>query len=299
MITELTKEQEALMEEVVEGAIKNANGGDTSFDKEGIEKFFAFIYKLADLKAPKVVIVESPTAAIEFAEKNGVKVEKIDGLGIGYDSGWTSFYMFFEKIGVDFSDIPEWAEWKKLMDIGLYGCLLFENVAIGVIRPALVKTTESGHLHNESGPAVAWKDGTCQYFLNGINVPKWLIETDAGKIDPMLAFNEKNVDVQREIIRKIGAERMLNGSGAKTIDTFVDSHTNGGNEYQLKKLVVGSISRKYLYFEHASMPGVFYAQPVPSTIERAIHARAWILGMDDPQGKTDAEIKESLPEFVS
>jgi hypothetical protein len=64
-----------------------------------------------------------------------------------------------------------------------------------------------------------------------------------------------------------------------------------------------NIRRKYLYYEHASLPGVFYAKPVPPEIKKAIHARAWILSLKDDlkdiQAMTDEEIMETLPEVVS
>ena len=126
--------------------------------------------------------------------------------------------------------------------------------------------------------------------------------TDAGRIDPRLALEEKNVDVQREIIRKVGIERMLKVSNAELIDTFIDSHTKGGNEYKLMRMKIGQIDRKYLYFEHASLPGVWYAQPVHPSINKALHARAWILGIDEaeklPKIK-DAKLIAMLPKVVS
>lgn len=153
-------------------------------------------------------------------------------------------------------------------------------------------------LHNEKGAAVLYKDGYSFYSLNGIKVPEWLVMTDSGKIDPQLALTEKNVDVQREIIRKVGAERMLKACNAKTLDIFVDTHTKGGNEYKLMQMKIGNIDRKYLYFEHASFPGVFYAQPVHPDLKTALHARAWILGIGEVKEleiKSDQEIKECLP----
>lgn len=122
--------------------------------------------------------------------------------------------------------------------------------------------------------------------------------TDAGKIDPMLALNEKNVDVQREIIRKIGAERMLKAVGAKTVDTFVDCHTKGGNVYELKSFLLGRSAESTFTTNTPRFLDTGMHRPSPNT-KRAIHARAWILGMDSPEQKTDEEIRAFLPEVVS
>lgn len=298
-IESLTPDQEASMDAIADAAIKNAIGGDCSYDEPGIREFFNFIYELADLKKPeRVIICKSPTEALGLCSDD---VKEIDRFGIGYDSGWTSFYKFMESIGVDFSDIPEWAKWKKVLDIGLFGSILFDDTAIAIIRPKEVHTRGDGSLHNEKGPAVLWSDGTCAYFLNGVSVPRWLVDTDSGRIDPKLALTEKNVDVQREIIRKVGAERMLKAADAKTLDVFVDSHTGCGNEYKLMEMVVGSIRRKYLFFEHASIPNTHFAQPVHPSLKSALRARAWMLNLEIEEMKnmTDDEVRAYLPVNVS
>jgi len=159
-----------------------------------------------------------------------------------------------------------------------------------------------GQLHNEKGKSISWPDGWGIYSLNGVTVPEWLVTTDSGKIDPQKVLTENNVDVQREIIRKVGAERMLKACNAKTLDVFTDRHTKGGNEYKLMEMEIGRIKRKYLYFEHASLPGVWYAQPVMPDLKRAIHARAWMLGIGEPkemEKKLDEEILSLLPQEVS
>ena len=165
-----------------------------------------------------------------------------------------------------------------------------------------MKKNTAGQLHCSNGPAAKWPSGEEYWFLNGIQVSAWVVKTDAGKIDAKKAIEEKNVDVQREIIRKIGAERMLKALDAKPIDTFTDSHTKGGNEYKLMEMKIGNINRKYLYFEHASVPGLWYAQPIPPTIKKALHGRAWILGIgevDELEKSSDEKILAHLPVQVS
>jgi hypothetical protein len=112
--------------------------------------------------------------------------------------------------------------------------------------------------------------------------------------------------VQREIIRKIGAEKMLKACNAETIDTFIDQHTGQGNEYRLMKMNIGSqINRRYLVFNHASVPGIVYAKPVPPECTKALHARAWILSMVERDSLSninvaqEAEIIANLPQVVS
>ena len=199
--------------------------------------------------------------------------------------------------------LPVWEKYQAWEDAAKYGGfrVMHQEFCLVSDFPEVLKVNSQNRPHCENGPSHRWRDGFEIYHLNGIRVPKWLVMTDAGKIDPQLALTEKNVDVQREIIRKIGAERMLKATNAKVLDVFIDRHTNGGNEYKLMEMEVGQIKRKYLYYEHASLPGVWYAKPVPPETKRAIHARAWILRneLEDLEIMSDEEIMDLLPEVVS
>lgn len=217
---------------------------------------------------------------------------------LGGNSGWTAWTDYFERIGIKVDD--KFKPWKEWMQSGVFMSIYLKGFAIVCPRPKLIKKDANGRLHNDAGPAAEW-EGEQYWFIHGIRVPKWLVTTEAGKIDPQLALTEKNVDVQREIIRKVGAERMLKACNAETLDVFVDKHTKGGNEYKLMRMKVGEIDRKYLYFEHASLPGVWYAQPVEPNLKRALHARAWMLGgeVKDLERMSDEKILNNLPVNVS
>ena len=216
---------------------------------------------------------------------------------------WAGFLSYAEGMrdviglkGLDCWD--KYDAWERAAKYGGFR-VLHEKFCLVSEFPEVLKVDTNRRPHCETGPSHRWKDGFEIYHLNGILVPKWLVMTDAGKIDPKLALTEKNVDVQREIIRKVGAERMLKACNAKTLDAFVDRHTKGGNDYRLMEMSIGdNIRRKYLYFEHASFPGVWYAQPVHPDLKRAIHARAWMLSIGevkDLEKMSDDEIRDCLP----
>ena len=158
-------------------------------------------------------------------------------------------------------------------------------------------------LHNEKGIALKYSDGWGLYVLNGISVPHWLVTTPAEKIDPTLALKETNADVQREIIRKIGAERMLKACDAKTLDSWDDPKT--GFNYKLLDMSIGNnIRRRYMYYEHASIPGVFFAKPVPPEVRKALHGYAWQRKLLNREKLTnissadEAELIANLPAIV-
>ena len=176
----------------------------------------------------------------------------------------------------------------------------YKGVAFISEKPVEIKWRNE-RLHNDNGMVVRYSDDYGLWCLNGINVPDWLVKTPAEQIDPTLALKETNADIQREIIRKVGAERMLKHCNAKTLDIF--THEKLGLKYTLMTMSIGdNINRKYLYFEHASIPGVFYAKPVPPECDKALQARAWILSMIGREeiGKVnEAEILANLPNCVS
>ena len=214
---------------------------------------------------------------------------------------WCGWYEYGKSIGVEFKeDIYDlFINFNSEVNF----IIPYKNVVFISEKPVEIKWKDR-RLHNDNGMAVRYSDNYGLWCLNGINVPDWLVVTPAEKIDPTLALKETNADVQREIIRKIGAERMLKVCNAKTLDDWNDPKT--GYNYKLMTMTLGqNIQRKYLYFQHASMPEIFYAKPVPPETNKAIHARAWILSMIERDKltnidkATEAEIISNLPLTVS
>lgn len=66
-----------------------------------------------------------------------------------------------------------------------------------------------GKLHRNGGPAYEPPDGPCEYYLNGVKVPPHIACLDASEIDPREIYNFTDVDVRREIVRKIGVKRIV------------------------------------------------------------------------------------------
>ncbi|MDI6788003.1 MAG: hypothetical protein QME51_06500, partial [Planctomycetota bacterium] len=194
-----------------------------------------------------------------------------------------------------------WDKFDAYEQAGIHGGFRVMHREFCIVSEFPIKISRRKHC--EDGPTHEWRDGFKIYHLNNVMVPGWLVDTPADKLNPELALTERNADVQREIIRKIGAERMLNHCNAQTMDEYKDKT---GYTYKLMNMAIGNnIRRKYLYFEHASLPGIFYAKPVPPEVTKALHGRAWILSMverTDLNNLTidkETEIIANLPDFVS
>lgn len=272
-IDNLTKEQERRMEELADQAIQQVIGGDSSYDEGAIAEVVDFMYSYPEKKVP-IVICSSPDALFIEAAKFGYKKKKgdaFDYLGSGYDRGWMAFIEFFEEIGVDFSDIPDWKVWKRLTASGVWATLLFESMAFVCIRPSSVKLNKDGNLHSGDSMAISWPDGTGYYFLNGIPMEENHVLTPAEKLDIKDILNEKNVDVRRELIRKIGIERFVQKVGAKVLDKKGD--------YELLSVELSDTIRdaRYLKMLNPSI-GVWHVEGVEgdcNTIDDAINWRAF------------------------
>lgn len=275
-IEELTEQQTHLMAEIAAEYEQNALSGDDSYDLELIQDGIDFIYKLSELKSPEIVLCTSPADMVEQAKLK--KGDTFDYLGCGYDSGWTAFCDFFERIGVEFDKEWNFSTWKNfVLKSGVFGSLLFENVAFVCIRPCVVKRKEDGDLHCEDGPAIAWVDGYGEFSLNGVWMEEAHVMTPAEKLDPKIIVTERNVEVRRELIRKIGIERFIQASGAKVLDGPLVINEPYKTEYSLISVDLSEEVKgeKFLKMLNPSI-GVWHVEGVPPscrTVRDALHSR--------------------------
>lgn len=123
------------------------------------------------------------------------------------------------------------------------------------------------NLHSDSGPAVIWPDGKEEYYLNCVKVPKEIVETPAEKLDPHILLETSNAEVRREIIRKIGIEKVCHDLKAKVIDKEGD--------YELLLLHLGDRrKRPYLKMRNPSI-GCYHIEGVHPRIKTVKEALAW------------------------
>jgi hypothetical protein len=214
---------------------------------------------------------------------------------------WCGYYDYGKYIGVGFDK----ENYDLFMNFNseIQFIIPYKKIAFISEKPTEIHW-KNARLHNEKGLAVGYADDYGLYCLNGITVPEWLVNTPAKQIDPKKALEEKNVDVQREIIRKVGAERILKATNAKEIDIF--TYERLGLIYKLVALKLNEvIDRKYLYFESASLPGVYYCQPIPPETTKALHGLAWMRGLVERKdlnkldSADEAEIIAHLPDVIS
>jgi len=104
-----------------------------------------------------------------------------------------------------------------------------------------IHRNEDGRVHCETGPAIEFTDRPSIYALNGIRMEKEIVLTPADKIDPHILLKEKNVEVRREIIKKIGIERVVETLAKRVVEKYTHHYDNVSLEYELVDLDLGDI----------------------------------------------------------
>ena len=144
-----------------------------------------------------------------------------------------------------------------------------DSVCFASERPSAIRRNAAGQLHCEDDLAIAYPSGWGLYRLNGVTVPEWLVKTPAAKLDAGRLLKEDNAEVRRELVRKVGIERVCAELGAKPIDR------QGDYELLMLNLRDGR-HRPYLKMRNPSL-GVFHVEgvhPDCKTVQDAINWRA-------------------------
>jgi hypothetical protein len=158
-------------------------------------------------------------------------------------------------------------------DAGLWMFWLTAGEIIALPRPSLMLS--GNRLHCESGPAVSWRGSDQRYFfLNGVHVSEEIVLTPANRLDPRLMLFERNTGTRREIIRKVGIERVCEAFNARSIDQ------RGDYELLLLDLRDGRV-RPFLKMKNPSI-GVYHIEGVAPECRTVAQALAWRNRSDAP-----------------
>jgi hypothetical protein len=245
MITEITKEQEALMPEYVKKWIDIGTSTDR-LDYDNTSEVVNEFRKLIDMNEVPLVIVNNPIEAWVTCSlfEQGVAIDdlyektkyvfdnpmacgyNIEAPSLPYQTGsffasvFSSYDYFLNVLGVKLE--PELFEkyqvWQKTCEIG---CIYpLEGLTVVCQKPTIVKLNENNVLHSDGSPSLEY-DGFGDFkvwSLNGVDVPQWLAETPAQHIDIERYSEIENADVKAEFVRKVGIERFLDKG--KKMDTY-------------------------------------------------------------------------------
>ncbi|MDA8389093.1 MAG: hypothetical protein M0Z58_10600 [Nitrospiraceae bacterium] len=199
----------------------------------------------------------------------GSGFEDFSSWGLAWLADWHCYYDFWQRIGMVGHPLLRLA--MEQIKSGVFMSVLLDGLAVLARRPAEIHRNGTGELHNNAGPAIRWRDGCEFYFLNGIPVDEQIITTAGSKLDSALLLKTRSPEERRELVRKIGIERVCRELHAKTIDRW--------NGYELLELPLPDMATraKYLKMRNPSL-GVYHLEGVPPGIKTCREALSWRIG---------------------
>lgn len=150
--------------------------------------------------------------------------------------------------------------------------------------PEMQSTDNDTRCHNETGPAVLWRDGTCEYYWHGMPIPCNVVK-DPSSITVKQIEKERNAEIRRVMIDQYGVARYLRECGL-IIDETVDEVGNPLRLYCRSEDRVNSdepIVMLEMTNSTVDPDGTVrtYMRRVPPNITSAIEARNWVCGLDE------------------
>lgn len=272
----LTREQEELITKVHLDTLEEASNGGPVSDEEAIAVARDVYEHILNMEFPKeIVVTDSPISCHKAFKKLLIK-HKLLGTGDTLPFVWpyidglltTSYCTMVRALKALGKKVPKSFEvYEQTIKIGLLYPL--EQFCVIGSRPLYIKQNAQGQLHCDGGPAVEYRDGYKLYMLNGVKVTEELACTPSEKIDPGTILTEKNVEVRREILRKVGAERLLFKLKSKVVDAV--------DEYELHRIPLGGQTKAMaLKMHNPSVPEVWHVEFVPestATVQEALNFR--------------------------
>ena len=291
MITELTETQKSKLPEYVDKWVKIGLNTEPANRVEA-EKGIELAYKIAGLKKPKIVWTLSPLSSgitrycvfgilknitnsvgdsmvnsVGNSMVNSVRDSVGDSVYGQHDASWLGFYDYF------YNELNLKSQTKKLNGLWLIAknanwFLPHKNICWISERHDICKLKD-GKIHSINSPAIHYLDGFEIYALNGVRLPKEIVMTPAEKIDPKIILTEKNAEIRRELVRKIGIERVIYKLGAKSLDK------SGDGIYELLSINLGDERyRPYLKMRNPSIQ-TWHIEGVAPNIRTVEEALKW------------------------
>jgi hypothetical protein len=181
---------------------------------------------------------------------------------------WICHYQYPAKfLSIDYKDFQQTSDCWDNIGRSCNWWYPYENICFISDRPKEIHK-KGIFLHNTDGPALSFRDGYSLWFLNGVDVGEKIVSAPPERLDAKLILTEKNAEVRREIVRKIGVERVCQKLGAKVL--------NKQDNYELISLELGDgRNRPYLKMINPStstyhIEGV---SPEIKTVEQALNWR--------------------------
>lgn len=160
----------------------------------------------------------------------------------------------------------DWTLYDVYKDVVNFGPIYpLEKFCLVSDRPLEIHVNAAGVLHNDGGPAIAYRDGLKIWSLNGVRVTQEIAETPMEKMNGQIILKYDNAEVRREIVRKLGAEKVVKDCNATVTDKSEDGM------YELLSMKIGSDMPKFLKMRNPSI-GVYHIEGVSNECNTVMEA---------------------------
>ncbi|MFW6219848.1 MAG: DUF6745 domain-containing protein [bacterium] len=282
MITELTKEQEKMIEVYRDMGIVAGNSTEPA-NFEIADQALMELYDFSDLKRPeKIYHVDSPKMAQGLINELLKQPQDTFNSSHSYSFGSAeSYWIYTYQYYIDVLKLEIDAKAKHGLDIMKRLCdnsgfhYVYDKFAIICDRPEKISLNENGEVHCEDGPAIRYRDGFEIYAINGHIVPK-IIVMNPEQITKEMIQKEENAEVSRIMIEKFGLSKYLIETGAKILD--MDSLSLDGSATRI--LVEDTHGQKWLIGSDGSTKRT-YNMSAPRQAKTCKEAHSLMSGFDE------------------
>ena len=116
---------------------------------------------------------------------------------------------------------------REVTDTGIFSTIEFENAIIICEKPIICYKNDKG-MHCTTGPAIKWRDGYEQYYVNGRKIDKQLFKKClSGMITQQEFLQEENDERRSAMYMILGEEKIMNLLCAELVDETTVVHDNG------------------------------------------------------------------------
>ena len=278
MIDKLTPEQEKMLPEYRRVGIEIGLATGPEMDEAKVKELTDAHREMAGVKKAEIFkVYDSPFAAC----KDIPGINPGNALYGQHDISWLINHQFFRT---DCGLIEETKQIFYLMELAkrVGWMWMSGNTTIVTRRPKTIHMLDTKVdtnnevrilkvLHNPTGMALEYADGTGLYSLYGTRLTKeyqWLV-TENGKYDISRVLNISNAAIKTIGLRVLGPKALI------TAGTAIDKWSSKvGGEYTLYSVIVNENNRLYLSGECPSKHEPF-CEAVPPTIKTCKQALAW------------------------
>jgi hypothetical protein len=192
-----------------------------------------------------------------------------------YEMGWIAFYTFCGRLRDGIYSEELWEKLNAWLDVAQSCSWWFPYSGVCLIsdRPTIASLDENRMIHNDTGPALAYRDGWKVYAIHGVRIP----EKDGEKIvmrpqEQTLAEidAEDNEEIRRIRIDRYGWLKYLEASKAKVID----SRTNDIDG--TREILVSTKKNDCRLVCSCISTGRQYSIGVPNTTKTCAEAQVWM-----------------------